>query len=811
MGGKGRDGPTAPCRRWSRPLVRSLSLLADDAWFWTRRHALKLLNYLMRDQTPRKARARPCPAKVADDAPATLRRPDVDQSTRSYPPPLPPLPQSIWTHLSEAVCAIQDRLPPPHSMEFLYSSVEALLAAGSAAGQGGAAAARVRLLNRLSALVDAGLRRRLTYLEEADAVAGAGGEEEKLAQAAASLWEDHAAAARTLADIFLAADRGGEPVGVSIEGSVGSASASRGTAGGSGSASASAAPGAARAAAAAARTADTLADDVPVGTVWQRCSALLRAALARDRAPLWARIEAAIGALARRLRASGFAASSHDDRRLLRSLCRLSAALGVYRGSVEPALLAVATDDHAQWAAAALAGLGGERDAALGVGGAAGCGGDAAAASLAYWASVEARLVDEDALASYCLEPSSRRPLVAAAEDALVRRAARSGAPVEAGETCPAAAALDAALDAAADRGAFEHLARLRRLLCRVGLRDDLTRLWTRAVETRVGAVIGGVPFADSNPSASSGPSALSASSRDRAADREVVPRLLSLRRLLVSALTVSFRDDEDLRRGYQEAFERALNAPTDARRGGGAGGGRRSGPGPAELVARFIDAQLRGGGKPGAGGGVAGPASSSGARSGAAGPSADPPPGASPATAGGPAAEADDEDPVPAALALFRSLRSKDTFEAHYRRDLSRRLLGGRSASEEAELRVLSALRDECGAGFTAALEARFSRRLSIYLSLALTLPCSLSLSLTLASLRPSLFYPPSHSDPPSSPTLHRPPPPPHRPSLSCRECSMTSSSPGISQRAPAPMEFSPPTCPFSPPKPGSTSTFVC
>lgn len=60
-------------------------------------------------------------------------------------------------------------------------------------------------------------------------------------------------------------------------------------------------------------------------------------------------------------------------------------------------------------------------------------------------------------------------------------------------------------------------------------------------------------------------------------------------------------------------------------------------------------------------------------------------------------------------ALALFRLIQGKDVFEAFYKKDLARRLLTGRSASEDAERRMLALLKEECGAQFTTKLEGMF------------------------------------------------------------------------------------------------------
>lgn len=61
------------------------------------------------------------------------------------------------------------------------------------------------------------------------------------------------------------------------------------------------------------------------------------------------------------------------------------------------------------------------------------------------------------------------------------------------------------------------------------------------------------------------------------------------------------------------------------------------------------------------------------------------------------------------AALELFRFIEGKDVFEAFYKKDLARRLLMGRSASQDAELSMLTKLKSECGSSFTHNLEQMF------------------------------------------------------------------------------------------------------
>ncbi|KAL2257966.1 hypothetical protein VTK26DRAFT_8899 [Humicola hyalothermophila] len=59
--------------------------------------------------------------------------------------------------------------------------------------------------------------------------------------------------------------------------------------------------------------------------------------------------------------------------------------------------------------------------------------------------------------------------------------------------------------------------------------------------------------------------------------------------------------------------------------------------------------------------------------------------------------------------LELFRFIDGKDVFEAFYKKDLARRILLGRSASQDAERSMLSKLKNECGFSFTHNLEQMF------------------------------------------------------------------------------------------------------
>ena len=61
-------------------------------------------------------------------------------------------------------------------------------------------------------------------------------------------------------------------------------------------------------------------------------------------------------------------------------------------------------------------------------------------------------------------------------------------------------------------------------------------------------------------------------------------------------------------------------------------------------------------------------------------------------------------------AILVFRYLSDKDVFESFYKQHLAKRLLGGRSVSDDAERAMVSLLKAECGYQFTTKLEGMFN-----------------------------------------------------------------------------------------------------
>ena len=60
--------------------------------------------------------------------------------------------------------------------------------------------------------------------------------------------------------------------------------------------------------------------------------------------------------------------------------------------------------------------------------------------------------------------------------------------------------------------------------------------------------------------------------------------------------------------------------------------------------------------------------------------------------------------------IVLFRYLQDRDVFNEYYKRHLSKRLLQGRSASDDAEKSMIGKLKAECGYQFTQQLEGMFT-----------------------------------------------------------------------------------------------------
>ena len=143
---------------------------------------------------------------------------------------------------------------------------------------------------------------------------------------------------------------------------------------------------------------------------------------------------------------------------------------------------------------------------------------------------------------------------------------------------------------------------------------------------------------------------------KDEENDRDMVTKLLELKRRADEVAEESFGGDEAFNAVVKESFESFVNQRQNR---------------PAELIAKHIDVKLRGAGK----------------------------------------GETEDEleHSLDRAMALFRHIQGKDVFEAFYKKDLAKRLLLSKSASNDAEKSMISRLKAECGSQFTTKLEGMF------------------------------------------------------------------------------------------------------
>ncbi|EAQ91297.1 hypothetical protein CHGG_03232 [Chaetomium globosum CBS 148.51] len=175
----------------------------------------------------------------------------------------------------------------------------------------------------------------------------------------------------------------------------------------------------------------------------------------------------------------------------------------------------------------------------------------------------------------------------------------------------------------------------------------------------------------------------------DTARGDDMVLRLLELRRSLDTMIRDAFSRDDVFHYALRESFGNFINS----RKNTSAWGTGTSKVG--EMIAKYIDMLLRGGlktlpksllsdNKDRADAEMSGVAST-----------------------GDEDSELDRQ--LDYALELFRFIEGKDVFEAFYKKDLARRLLLGRSASQDAERSMLAKLKVECGSGFTHNLEQMF------------------------------------------------------------------------------------------------------
>ena len=176
---------------------------------------------------------------------------------------------------------------------------------------------------------------------------------------------------------------------------------------------------------------------------------------------------------------------------------------------------------------------------------------------------------------------------------------------------------------------------------------------------------------------------------RDTDRGDEMVTRLLSLRRSLDLILREAFDKDEDFQWTLREAFRYFMNEKKNT--AVWESGQDKIG----EMIAKHFDLLLRGGLKALPRALYANSTDRLEAESKGKSTAAD--------------EDGELEHQIDQAIALFRFVEGKAAFETFYKRDLARRLLMDRSASQDAERMTLSKLRGECGANFTHNLEQMF------------------------------------------------------------------------------------------------------
>ncbi|TAQ88352.1 hypothetical protein B7494_g3310 [Chlorociboria aeruginascens] len=175
----------------------------------------------------------------------------------------------------------------------------------------------------------------------------------------------------------------------------------------------------------------------------------------------------------------------------------------------------------------------------------------------------------------------------------------------------------------------------------------------------------------------------------DKEKGEEMVVRLLELKRSLDVIVRDAFHKDDAFTYTLREAFGNFINDRKNT--SAWSSGDRKVG----EMIAKHIDALLRGGLK-------AVPRSLLSDSM-----DRDEAEKRGQSSTGDEDAELDRQ--LDQSLELFRFIHGKDAFEAFYKKDLARRILMSRSASQDAERNMLAKLKAECGNAFTRNLEQMF------------------------------------------------------------------------------------------------------
>ncbi|KAK9454522.1 Cullin family-domain-containing protein [Dipodascopsis uninucleata] len=142
----------------------------------------------------------------------------------------------------------------------------------------------------------------------------------------------------------------------------------------------------------------------------------------------------------------------------------------------------------------------------------------------------------------------------------------------------------------------------------------------------------------------------------DPSKDAVMVTALLEFKDKLDNIVITAFQNNDLFGHALRESFEYFINKRQNT---------------PAEMIAKYLDQILRAGNKQ--------------------------------------LEDTELDDRMKKVLILFRFINGKDVFEAFYKKDLAKRLLLNKSASDDAERNMLLLLKTECGMGFTQKLEGMF------------------------------------------------------------------------------------------------------
>jgi cullin 4 len=197
----------------------------------------------------------------------------------------------------------------------------------------------------------------------------------------------------------------------------------------------------------------------------------------------------------------------------------------------------------------------------------------------------------------------------------------------------------------------------------------------------------------------------------DKESDKDMVHNLLIFRERMSIILSKSFEKNALFNDKMKSAFEHSINQRENR---------------PAELIAKYVDTIMRTGRVPAAAASTSGYITTSGAASGqndanttanisssssssSSNYSSLSTSNSSITSTAGLSGDDQLEDALNSVMCLFRYINGKDVFEAFYKKDLAKRLLLNKTASQDLERNFISRLKTECGADFTSKLEGMF------------------------------------------------------------------------------------------------------